>query len=469
MSKPGDFYEFTIDVVNNGTIDAMIDSVTKTPELSETQAKYFKYIVEYQNGEAITTKQLVEKKSFVRLKVRVEFRSDITASDIPQTGETLSLSFKVNYVQADSSGTNVGNDGLLESVLKGKTAIFLGDSVAYGYHTGGNGFGYYVDSIVDLADYTNAAVSSATLNTSTQSTNNVINQINSYKGNSYDYVILQGGFGDLRDKPTLGNITEGYDVRNLDTTTFAGAVEYTLYLTTTYWNNAKIGYIISYYSPRSNQGVRPDFNKSKEYWDVVKAACNKWNVSYLDLFEGSTMYNGEVKSYTELLDVYNANYISVDGVHPTAEGYEFMAPFIAEWMQGLKSYSASFEVIKDFVMSFSDLIFYKDSAISTASSTVVQWGSSSVGRASAVNQYVKVNGGEKIGLIDGVNVSFAIWELDINKNVTNLGYMHNSWLNDDIILHEDTEYIVVSFKNGDGSTSFTDDQLSQLGRCIKFK
>ena len=55
LTKPGDFYEFTIDVVNNGSIDAMIDSVTKTPELSDTQKKYLNYIVEYQNGESITT------------------------------------------------------------------------------------------------------------------------------------------------------------------------------------------------------------------------------------------------------------------------------------------------------------------------------------------------------------------------------------------------------------------------------
>ena len=34
LNNPGDFYEFSIDVVNNGSIDAMIDSVTKTPTLS---------------------------------------------------------------------------------------------------------------------------------------------------------------------------------------------------------------------------------------------------------------------------------------------------------------------------------------------------------------------------------------------------------------------------------------------------
>ena len=111
LTKPGDFYEFTIDVVNDGSIDAMIDSVTKTPELTDTQKKYLNYIVEYQNGESITTKQLVGKKSFVRLKVKLEFRKDITVLDLPSQSETLNLLFKVNYVQSDDSSLIVPNKG----------------------------------------------------------------------------------------------------------------------------------------------------------------------------------------------------------------------------------------------------------------------------------------------------------------------------------------------------------------------
>ena len=51
LNLPGDFYEFTVDVVNNGTNDAMIESITKTPDLTENQLKYINYIIEYQNGE----------------------------------------------------------------------------------------------------------------------------------------------------------------------------------------------------------------------------------------------------------------------------------------------------------------------------------------------------------------------------------------------------------------------------------
>ena len=131
LDKPGDFYEFTVDVVNNGTIDAMIESITKTPNLTETQQKYLNYIIEYQNGEQITTKQLVEKDDFVRLKVRVEYKSDITASDLPSLAETLNLSFTVNYTQGDSFGTSVLNKGKSIKIINGSLNA-IGSEVAIG-------------------------------------------------------------------------------------------------------------------------------------------------------------------------------------------------------------------------------------------------------------------------------------------------------------------------------------------------
>lgn len=151
LNVPGDFYEFTIDVVNDGTIDAMIESIMKNPTLSETQAKYLNYIVTYENGESITTKQLVGKDSFVRLKVRVEFRKDLVASDLPKETETLNLSFTLNYVQADESSVSVGNNGtavsLIEFTIAG-TSYFAENGMTWQdwvdsrYNTGG----FYVKS-----------------------------------------------------------------------------------------------------------------------------------------------------------------------------------------------------------------------------------------------------------------------------------------------------------------------------------
>lgn len=154
LNIPGDFYEFTIDVVNNGTIDAMIESVTKTPELTDAQKKYLNYIVEYQNGESISTKQLVVKKSFVRLKVRIEFRNDISPSELPTQEEILNLSFRVNYVQSDENGTGVKDDG----VLKNKLDIISGNLETVGSEVAIGHEHFYIisgdeDSVTMLAKY----------------------------------------------------------------------------------------------------------------------------------------------------------------------------------------------------------------------------------------------------------------------------------------------------------------------------
>ena len=161
LTTPGDFYEFTIDVVNDGSIDAMIDGITKTPTLTETQAKYLNYIIEYQNGESISTKQLVSANSYVRLKVRVEYRKDITASDLPTTSEILNLAFTVNYIQSDGTGTTVKDNGVYNPVSANGdinaigTVVTIGDQQFYTIGTEGDNvkllsmYNLYVGNSVD--------------------------------------------------------------------------------------------------------------------------------------------------------------------------------------------------------------------------------------------------------------------------------------------------------------------------------
>ena len=112
LTTPGDYYEFTVDVVNNGSIDAMIENVVKNPELTAEQAKYLKYEITYQNGESITSKQLLAKNTTMPIKVRVEYRKDLVASDLPTGQVVLDLSLTLEYVQSDGSGTSVKDNGV---------------------------------------------------------------------------------------------------------------------------------------------------------------------------------------------------------------------------------------------------------------------------------------------------------------------------------------------------------------------
>ena len=111
LNTPGDYYEFTVDVVNDGSIDAMIDSVVKTPELTPEQAKYIKYEITYANGESISTKQTLKRGTTTPIKVQVGYRKDLVAGDLPSSATELSLKLTLVYVQSDGTGSSIPNNG----------------------------------------------------------------------------------------------------------------------------------------------------------------------------------------------------------------------------------------------------------------------------------------------------------------------------------------------------------------------
>ena len=145
LNIPGDFYEFTVDVVNGGSIAAMIDKVTKTPELTAAQAKYLKYEVSYANGESISTKQTIASGVTMPIKVRVEYRKDLVASDLPTGTVQLTLGLVLDYVQSDGTGTTVKDNGVAAKLVSADgdinvpgTIVSIGDQQFYTIGTEGD-------------------------------------------------------------------------------------------------------------------------------------------------------------------------------------------------------------------------------------------------------------------------------------------------------------------------------------------
>ncbi len=121
LSTPGDFYEFTVDAVNEGSIDAMIESFSnKTYESNGTTEKnlpsYLNYTVTYSDGIALANKQKLAANTTEKIKVRVEFKRDIEASELPTTADTIVFKFNVVYVQADNTATPVAHSSTVYTV-----------------------------------------------------------------------------------------------------------------------------------------------------------------------------------------------------------------------------------------------------------------------------------------------------------------------------------------------------------------
>ena len=102
LNNPGDEYYFYVDVVNDGTIDVMLNNYLFSG-LSTEQEKLISTTLTYNDGVAVNKYDLLKENSFDTLKVSVKFREDIEVSDLPTTKSDFNLSLEVNFDQADSN------------------------------------------------------------------------------------------------------------------------------------------------------------------------------------------------------------------------------------------------------------------------------------------------------------------------------------------------------------------------------
>ena len=106
LNMPGDFYEFNVDIVNSGSIDATLNSVNITPELDASQSKFFSYSFEYTNGNSIKVGDDIYKGSSVTAVFKVFYRNDLTASDLPTQNSSLNMTVSLEFTQKDSSSSS---------------------------------------------------------------------------------------------------------------------------------------------------------------------------------------------------------------------------------------------------------------------------------------------------------------------------------------------------------------------------
>ena len=100
LSIPGDKIVYTVNLVNKGTINAKIDNIEQTV-LTEEQQRYLTFKVTDKNGDEVREGDILEKGETKKLIITIEFIKDLTKEDLPKQTSTISLSYKLNFVQTD--------------------------------------------------------------------------------------------------------------------------------------------------------------------------------------------------------------------------------------------------------------------------------------------------------------------------------------------------------------------------------
>ncbi len=158
LSIPGDKIVYTVDLVNKGTINAKIDNIEKTVLTSEQQ-RYLTFKVTDKDGYEIKQGDILEKGETKKITITIEFIKDLTKEDLPKQTSTISLSYKLNFVQTDEKVTSAGQGAQQACTLFDKKDTYnVGDVIALCNTNTGKSEDFYVindngSTITALAKY----------------------------------------------------------------------------------------------------------------------------------------------------------------------------------------------------------------------------------------------------------------------------------------------------------------------------
>ena len=212
--------------------------------------------------------------------------------------------------------------------LFNKSVLFVGDSLCEAYceresaeYTAKRGWAGRIMMNNEMTGL-NKSLGGASMS-NCRGENLVINQLIAMKGNSYDYVIIEGGGNDAWDNMPVGEMTEGFD-GPFDRETFAGGLEATFAYAKENYKGAIFGFIVTFQMPSAPYGRMSDMS---EYFALSKKICDKWEIPYLDLYFDENLNKNLLKS--ALSDNLP------DFVHPNSAGYNIISPIIEDWMKTL--------------------------------------------------------------------------------------------------------------------------------------
>ncbi len=101
LNRPGKYYEFTVDMVNSGSLPgkvSLVDFSGITPEMEDI----VDYSVVYTNNNSpVAVNDILNGGSSKNIKVKLLFKEDIEEEDLLDVAEDLSLSFEIVFVQSE--------------------------------------------------------------------------------------------------------------------------------------------------------------------------------------------------------------------------------------------------------------------------------------------------------------------------------------------------------------------------------
>ena len=313
LNKPGDFYEFTIDAVNKGTIDGMIDSIETSitcNDLVVTLPSFIKFNLTYADGTSIQENQLLEANDIQSYKVRVEYDTRTTTNSelaaMSDNVTTYTFIVEMNFVQATDAA-------VLNKIMPlNGDGTNLGDEVEY------DGEHYYV-----LFSNTEKVTLIPKYNLKYENNKFTQDPTDIRYSSSNDFVFDEAynREDDYCTTPGLGCNVYASDSRTNKDSTIKGYVDlYKQQLVDSSMISAsnsvrlisldelgQLGYDVSDRSqPINSTGTAPDFIYTSTYWTGEEKEGSNWDIWFV-VREGQLSYNCAVGTEIGLRPIIEVN------------------------------------------------------------------------------------------------------------------------------------------------------------------
>ena len=99
LNNPGEYYEFNIDIVNNGTIDAVLEDISIEPILTTAQREYLNYQVKYTTDEEIDIGDVLTANTTKTIKVIFEYKDIVDTTKYSEEDQDFDISIELLYSQ----------------------------------------------------------------------------------------------------------------------------------------------------------------------------------------------------------------------------------------------------------------------------------------------------------------------------------------------------------------------------------
>ena len=109
LAQPGDYYEFSVDVKNEGTLPGKVSIVN----LTGNNTSYLNTSYAYSNGSSIQVGDILNAGKSKKLKIKAWIPDDIDTSLLPTTDTPITLTFNLQYVQSEEDAPPDATDQII--------------------------------------------------------------------------------------------------------------------------------------------------------------------------------------------------------------------------------------------------------------------------------------------------------------------------------------------------------------------